>query len=264
MQTLNPELFDTAYSSTLKSSFDNAVPIRHVVIDQFLGNDFALQLFHHFPDIQEMKTKYNGINEKKSEHSDFRQLSSEFEQFRQTLASSDFLSWLERITGITHLESINDRLGYGLHQGANNSFLDIHIDYNLHPIQKKQRRLNLIVFLNKEWETYWGGELELWDKDVKKCIQQIAPVFNRCVIFECSNISYHGYSRISVPEGITRKSYYQYFFTPATTGLAFHDTIFKPRPQETAIKKLATHSKDFAKNLSKKVLLKLGFKRLLR
>jgi len=154
-------------------------------------------------------------------------------------------------------------LGYGLHQGAHNSFLDIHIDYNLHPVKKRHRKLNFILFLNKQWEKDWGGNLELWDDKVQNCIQSISPLFNRCVIFECSEISYHGYSRISVPGDITRKSYYQYYFIPAENDISFHDTIFKSRPEESALKKLLTPTKDFLKNSAKKTLLKLGLKRFL-
>jgi hypothetical protein len=214
--------------------------------------------------MEEMNTHYKGINEKKSEHSDFSQLHSSFEQLHQELSSPAFIAWMQAVTGIDLLETINDRLGYGLHQGANQSFLDIHIDYNLHPIKKLYRKLNLIIFFNEQWGTDWGGHLELWDAGVKNCIQSIPPLFNRCVIFECSDISYHGYSKINVPEGITRKSCYQYYFIPVPENISFHDTTFKPRPQESTLKKIGTYSKDFVKNSAKKILLKLGWKKFLK
>jgi hypothetical protein len=106
--------------------------------------------------------------------------------------------------------------------------------------------------------------LELWDAGVKNCIQSIPPIFNRCVIFECSDISYHGYNKINVSEGITRKSCYQYYFIPVSDTVSFHDTTFRPRPQESALKKIGTYSIDFAKNFAKKTLLKLGWKKFLK
>ncbi|MEI9808494.1 MAG: 2OG-Fe(II) oxygenase [Bacteroidota bacterium] len=109
-----------------------------------------------------------------------------------------------------------------------------------------------------------GRPPELWDADVKHCIQSIQPVFNRCVIFECSDISYHGYNKITVPEGITRKSCYQYYFIPVSDNVSFHDTTFKPRPQETTFKKIGTYTKDFTKNTAKKILMKLGWKKFLK
>jgi hypothetical protein len=99
---------------------------------------------------------------------------------------------------------------------------------------------------------------------VKNCIQSIQPLFNRCVIFECSDVSYHGYNKINVPEGITRKSAYQYYFIPVSDNVSFHDTIFRPRPEDSAVKRVRTYSKDFVKNSAKKILLKLGLKRFLK
>jgi Rps23 Pro-64 3,4-dihydroxylase Tpa1-like proline 4-hydroxylase len=263
-ELFRPELFDEKYSKKLYSDFCSNKPVRHLVIDGFLKKEIAGSIHDNFPSMEEMNTHYKGINEKKAEHSNFSSLHHSFEQLHQELSSPTFMMWIQAVTGIDSLQTINDRLGYGLHQGANHSFLDIHIDYNLHPIKKLYRKLNLIIFFNEQWLAEWGGHLELWDAEVKNCIQSISPVFNRCVIFECSNISYHGYSKINVPEGVTRKSCYQYYFTPAPDTISFHDTIFKPRPQESAIKKIGTYSKDFIKNTGKKVLLKLGLKKFLR
>jgi len=260
---LNPDLFLTQTKHELTHQFNSKKPIRHFVIDGFLENNFAHTIYINFPAVKEMKTHYHGINEKKSEHSDFSKLDTSFSRLHDELSSRAFIEWLTEVTSIKDLETIDDRLGYGLHQGAHNSFLDIHIDYNLHPVKKRHRKLNFILFLNKQWEKDWGGNLELWDDKVQNCIQSISPLFNRCVIFECSEISYHGYSRISVPGDITRKSYYQYYFIPAENDISFHDTIFKSRPEESALKKLLTPTKDFLKNSAKKTLLKLGLKRFL-
>jgi Rps23 Pro-64 3,4-dihydroxylase Tpa1-like proline 4-hydroxylase len=263
-EVFNPVLFDERYSTELKALFCSNKPIRHLVIDQFLQPGLADAVYDHFPAIKQMNTHYKGINEKKAEHSDFANLNVAFQQLHKALSSTEFIAWIEKFTGIPALETIEDRLGYGLHQGANNSFLDIHIDYNLHPIKKMFRKLNLILFFNKQWENAWGGNLELWDKNVTTCVQSISPLFNRCVIFECSEFSYHGYNRITIPEGITRKSCYQYYFIPAPDDISFHDTTFKPRPKEHAVKKIATYAKEFAKNSAKKILLKLGWERFLK
>jgi Rps23 Pro-64 3,4-dihydroxylase Tpa1-like proline 4-hydroxylase len=245
------------------AAFNSAQPFRHIIIDNFLNTSDAIDLYENFPDVHDMRTHYKGLNEKKSELSGFNLLNSSFNQLHQNLITEATITGLEKLTGLSPLSTIEDRLGYGLHQGGNNSFLDIHIDYNIHPIQNKHRKLNLILFLNKEWQDEWGGYLEFWDRDVKQCITSVKPVFNRCVVFECSEISYHGYSTIKVPQGVTRKSYYQYYFLPNTSDTKFHDTIFKPRPQDKAIKKAGTYIKEFLKNNAKKILLRLGLKKFL-
>lgn len=261
---LNRELVDDTSLRKIRNDFNNNLPIRHVVMDNFLSEPLAKTLYENFPSIHAMDTHYKGLNEKKAEHSNFSHLHPSFTTLHDYLCSSAFIKWMNEVTGAELLQTIEDRLGYGLHQGADKSFLDIHIDYNVHPIRNLYRKYNLILFLNPGWLQDWGGNLELWDSEVKNCIQSISPVFNRCVIFECSDVSYHGYNRVRVPEGITRKSIYQYYFVPLEEGVAFHDTIFKPRPQESVVKKVSTYSKDFAKNTAKKLLLKIGWKRFLR
>jgi len=263
-QILATEILTYEFKQQASEAFSNHNPIRHIVIDNFLQPEIAEKIFQNFPGIDNMNTHYKGINEKKAEHSDFSHLHPYFETVRNTLASNDFTEWLTSITNIPSLESVPDRLGYGLHQGANNSFLDVHVDYNIHPIKKLYRKLNLILFFNSEWKDSWGGHLELWDKDVKNCIQKISPVLNRCVIFECSSVSYHGYKKITVPEGITRKSYYQYFFTPIPLNTNYHDTIFKPVPETGITKKTLTLSKDMIKNVAKKVFYTIGLKKFLK
>ncbi len=121
--------------------------------------------------------------------------------------------------------------------------------------------MNLLIYLNKDWKDEYGGNLELWNSDVTKLEKSYQPLFNRCVIFETNDISYHGYSKITVPEYITRKSVYAYYYTPlGDYAQKYHDTLFKARPQEGFVKKIKTDLKETVKNNVKRTLLKLGVK----
>jgi Rps23 Pro-64 3,4-dihydroxylase Tpa1-like proline 4-hydroxylase len=257
-------LFDPINVEAFKKKFNENIPFRHIAIDDFLNTAFAKKITSSFPPIDAMKTHYSGINERKAEDTNFQILDTCFTELHEVLSSVNFLNFITALTGIKELHCINDRLGYGLHQGADKSFLDIHIDYNIHPLQKMQRRLNLILFFNEKWDAQWGGNLELWDSGVKKCVQSILPILNRAVIFECSEISYHGYSQMSLPENLTRKSYYQYFFTSPIQTLHYHDTVFKARPDEPYTKKITVPVKEFLKNKTKNLLLKMGLERFLK
>lgn len=261
---LTQKISDETYVTKLKNCFAIAKPYKHVVIDNFLDNSFAQALAKNFPSLESMKTKYNGINEKKAEHSELGSLTPEFHQLKEALFNKDFIHFIEQVSGAGNLLVFDDRYGYGLHQGGNGSFLDIHIDYNLHPLKKKQRCLNLLLFLNEEWDESWGGMLQFWNADVTKCIEAIAPKFNRCVLFECSNISYHGYNQIQCPGPITRKSFYTYFFLEPVTKMNFHDTVFKPLPHDNRWKKIIVTSKEVLKNRIKRILYKTGLIRLLK
>lgn len=261
---LNPELFSPETIGDLSKQFHNSLPFKHLVIDNFLHPDFADSIRMGFPNIDDMKTHYSGINEKKAEDNDFSKLDDNFTILHQHLATPAFKQWLTAVTAIGPLHTASDRLGHGLHQGGDRSFLDIHVDYNIHPITKLQRRINLLIFFNPVWEINWGGYLDLWDAKTKKTGQSIAPLHNRAVIFECSEISYHGYSRIKVTQKITRKSFYQYYFTTAAKDVHYHDTIFRPVPGAKLSKKIIVPIKEMAKNGIKKTLLSLGLQRFLK
>jgi len=260
----NKRLTDENQVLAWQTSFNTAKPFRFLVIDDFLDPEFALRLAQKFPSLEEMNVNYKGINERKSEHSDFDGLPAEFGQLKRYLSMNEVTAAIETITKINNLELINDRFGFGLHQGGKDSFLDIHVDYNLHPIRQKQRRMNLIVFLNPGWHQDWGGALEFWNKDVTICEQSVLPLFNRCVLFECNEYSFHGYSKISCPEGTTRKSFYQYYFTKPEEKIVFHDTIFRTKPSEPISKKVMVSVKETVKNSVKKLFFYSGLKKLLK
>jgi hypothetical protein len=123
------------------------------------------------------------------------------------------------------------------------------------------RRLNLLIYLEKNWKDEYGGGLEMWNADMTNCDKMVMPNFNRCVIFETSEISYHGYSKITIPEGVTRKSFFAYFYTNEREGATgYHDTVFKARPTESKSKKVKTAVKENLKNTAKATLKKLGVK----
>jgi Rps23 Pro-64 3,4-dihydroxylase Tpa1-like proline 4-hydroxylase len=251
--------FDPANLQDLHKQFNAGLPYRHLAIDNFLEPVFAETLYANFPGFDKMSRNYQGLNEHKSEGAGFDQFHPAFTQLRAALNTPEFYKALSAITGIENLYSVEDALGMGVHQGGNGSYLDIHIDFNIHSVRNIHRRVNLLIFLNKDWLDSYGGKLELWNKDVSKLEKAYLPSFNRCVIFETSEISYHGYGKITVPEGLTRKSFYGYFYTDLRDGAAgYHDTVFKARPEEGLVKKVKTDVKETLKNTVKRALKKAG------
>lgn len=245
----------------LKEEFDHATPYRHLVIDNFLDEDFANKLVSNFPSFEVLSRHYKGLNEQKSEGANFDLFDPIFSELRRALNEESFRKKIAFVTGIENIFSTEDALGSGIHRGKNGSFLDVHIDFNIHHIEKIHRRLNLLIFLNKEWKEEYGGKLELWNETVTVLGKSYLPIFNRCVIFETSEISYHGYSKINVPETESRKSFYTYYYTEiGDFKEKYHDTIFKARPDESKFKKIATNTKESLKNRIKRFLFKKGVK----
>lgn len=261
MSIINPQHLTSESTTALKQEFDQAKPYRHLVIDNFLQEDFAHALNEHFPTVEDLRKHWRGLNENKFEGSEFEKFHPSFEELKQQLFNKDFYEWVTKVTGIEEVFITDDSLGAGLHQGGNGSFLDVHIDFNIHHIQNVHRRLNLLIYLEKDWKEEYGGDLELWNADMTSCDKTVRPHFNRAVIFETNEISYHGYGKITLPEGVTRKSFFAYFYTKERAdAVPYHDTIFKARPEEGAMKKMKTDVKETLKNTAKSTLKKFGVK----
>ncbi|MCS6822278.1 MAG: 2OG-Fe(II) oxygenase [Microscillaceae bacterium] len=262
MQYINPEYLTSKKIAELKTQFQLAKPYKHIVLDNFLREDFANLLHDNFPSIDKLNKHYKGLNEQKSEGSNFQDFHPVFTELRQNLLmQKEFWQYISQIISIDDLFITDDKLGTGLHQGANGSFLDIHIDFNIHIEKNVHRRANMLIYLNKDWKPEYGGDLEMWNADMTKCEKKVAPIFNRMVLFETNEISYHGYSKIHVPEGVTRKSIYSYFYTTSRQdAVGYHDTVFKPKPEDSMFKKVGTNVKETLKNFTKAQLKKIGIK----
>ncbi|HEY8180883.1 MAG TPA: 2OG-Fe(II) oxygenase [Thermoanaerobaculia bacterium] len=152
-------------------------------------------------------------------------------QFLDAMNGFEMLLFLEALTGIDGLIPDPYFGGGGLHQIEAGGFLKVHADFNVHPKLKIDRRLNLLLYLNKDWREEYGGHLELWDSEMKACRKRILPVFNRTVVFSTTDTSFHGHPQpLTPPPGRTRKSISLYYYSagrPASEASPPHDTIFR-------------------------------------
>ena len=141
-----------------------------------------------------------------------------------------FISFLEELTGIRGLVADPHLRGGGLHEIRQGGLLGVHADFNVHPRLKLYRRLNLLIYLNKDWQESWGGALELWDRSGHRCVRAIQPVFNRAVLFDTSNFSYHGHPHpLACPSERSRRSVALYDCSlecPAEADRVAHGTVF--------------------------------------
>ncbi len=247
----------------LHQDYLHAQPCKHVVMDNFLRPEVAEQLFNNFPKLDTLNVKRKSLNEKKSEDYHFERFHPVFQDVKDVIMSAEFCHELiGKITGLKGLFVTTDNTGAGVHQGGNGSYVDIHIDYNMSTKFNAWRRLNLLVYLNKDWQDEYGGALELWDKDMKNCDKMILPYFNRAVLFYTDENAPHGYRKMSLPEGVTRKSFYSYFYTQVEEGVEYRDSTFIARPDESFMKRALTSMKEGVKVTIKSALYKMGFKSL--
>ena len=229
----------SAQADALRAGFAMARPFSHCVIDGFFAAACAQALVDAFPAFE----RGNSINEdgaraNKSVVERIHALGGAYRQLDACVQSPPFLELIGRITGIPDLLYDVDYFGGGTHENRDGQGLDNHIDFNLHPGTGWHRRLNLIVYLNPAWDDTWGGNLELhrdpYDPDTDEVVR-ITPLFNRCVIFETTEHSWHGFPKITLPEPqkhLSRKSIALYFYTrerPAAQVALKHSTVYVDR-----------------------------------
>lgn len=212
-------------------------PFPHIVIDDFLPSHVVENLLAEFPTAASVPwDTWDSEHEVTLGLSDEKKMSEYTREVLQQFNCSVLLDFLEALTGIDGLISDPFLRGAGLHQTQPGGFLNIHVDFNYHPRLRLDRRINLLLFLNRDWKEEYNGHLELWNRDVTRCVQRIAPLFNRCVVFNTTDFSYHGSPDVlKSPKGMTRKSLTLYYYSngrPAEERSGEHTTLFRARPGE--------------------------------
>lgn len=218
-------------------AYQTAAPFPHIVMDNFFDPALLEQVLAEFPSPEAIHWKqYNRPTEVKLASRHEQDLGQTTRTLIHELNSATFLDFLSQLTGIDHIIPDPYLEGGGLHQIKPGGKLSIHADFNKHKKYQLDRRLNLLVYLNKDWPEEYGGHLELWDQNMQACQKKILPIFNRVVIFSTTDFTYHGHPEpLTCPEDRTRKSLALYYYTngrPAHEIGKKHNTLFKERPGE--------------------------------
>lgn len=226
-----------------RDSFAAGEPFPHLVIDDFLEPQSAAVLEGAFARARGEWITYHHVNERKRGFNDTAGLDAQSRAVIADLQGEAFVRSLEALSGIEGLVSDPDLDGGGLHETEPGGFLNVHTDFLSHTTRRSwSRQLNLLLFLNRDWTEDYGGVLELWDEQVSACVQRIAPIFNRCVVFRTSEISFHGVPQpVTCPAGRSRKSLALYYFRDEGHTRPLHPTHYLPRPQDAPGRKLLIH-----------------------
>jgi Rps23 Pro-64 3,4-dihydroxylase Tpa1-like proline 4-hydroxylase len=212
-------------------------PFPHIYFDDFLPIPAAEAALRDFPQPKELKwNEFQNDNERKLAFDLVENLPASSRDVLYFLNSRPMLRFLETLTGIKGLTSDPYYAGGGLHQIKPGGKLAVHADFNWHPELKLDRRINVLIYLNKDWKEEYGGHLELWKRDMSMAGQKILPLFNRCAIFNTTSSSYHGHPNpLACPSDRTRKSIATYYYSngrPQEEVREAHSTIF-PQQQRT-------------------------------
>jgi Rps23 Pro-64 3,4-dihydroxylase Tpa1-like proline 4-hydroxylase len=228
-----------ALAARLRADYESARPFPHVVIDDFLPAEHLETILDELDGGDEIShtQRYDNAEERKLATDDEALLPTALRHLLTQFNSAAFIEFLESLTGITGLVPDPHFTGGGLHEIQRGGFLKVHADFNHHRRLNLDRRINLLLYLNRGWQEQYGGHLELWTHDMKTCEQRILPVFNRCVIFNTTDFSYHGNPEpLTCPDDVSRRSLALYYYTngrPAEETSLAHGTLFRPRPGDS-------------------------------
>lgn len=224
----------------LRRQFQDAKPFKFLKVDDFFAHDFAEKMLSDFPGFESR----NALNEfgkvgGKAVVTKLGDISTFYAQVYEYILSPKFLSAMSTMTGIPDLLPDPRMYGGGTHENVHGQEMDPHVDFNYDQDHGYHRRINLIVYLNKEWDEAWGGAIELHSNPRKPESNEIVAfncLFNRAVIFETNEYSWHGFKRVQLPEqerNRSRKSLSIYLYTrdrPAEEIVPSHGTFYVPRP----------------------------------
>ncbi len=223
-----------------RQAFTGAWPFKHVCIDHFFEEQFAERLLAEFPSFDKnLAINEGGTTGGKSVNTRIREISPAYQELYAFISSEPFLDFMSGISGIPDLQLDPKMFGGGTHENRHGQELDPHIDFNYAEDHQMHRRLNLIVYLNKDWKSEWGGAIEIHSNPRRPDENQIRafdPLFNRAVMFETNEISWHGFPRIDLPENErhrSRKSISIYLYTkdrPEGEIAPSHGTFYVQRP----------------------------------
>ncbi len=217
----------------LSSSYQSATPFPHAVIDNFLDADALRPLLAEFPS-RVGKDHFDRSQERlKYQFAPWEVEGDALRNLLTQLNSAAFVRFLEKLTGIKGLIPDPYYEGGGLHETMPGGHLSVHADFNVHGRMKLQRRLNFLLYLNDDWSPDYGGQLELWDRDMKACQVKVIPEIGRAVIFNTDLDSFHGHPEpLTCPAGRSRRSIATYYYTAPEHGVASlpkRTTVFKER-----------------------------------
>jgi hypothetical protein len=259
-----------AFGEELSGTYCFAEPFPHIVIDNFLPLPLIEEIHSLFPteklsDDIFYEKDYSGLHKRQvlpesCEH----KVRSIFHFFN----SAPLLQFLEGLTTIDSLIADPYFNGGGFHEIFKGGKLGVHADFRINKKLHLNRRINMLIYLNKNWDPKFGGNLELWDREMKSKVHAIAPLFNRCVIFNTDADSYHGHpDPLNTPEEITRKSIALYYYTASKKvyeDTPAYSTMYVARPsdginikKQVAKLRLKNYIKDWIPPAASRGLIKL-------
>jgi len=232
-------------AENLREQYASGDPYPHIVIDNFVPNEIAVELSTCYPDQTKNPVGFKdhaNVNVSRKFWDDSTYFEPALKLFSWAINSRSLILFLETLTGIESLVSDPYFTGGGAMSSGKNDFLNIHADFNWHYKLQAHRRINLLLYLTPEWDKDWGGDLVLWDSKKNIPVKSIKPLFNRAVIFSVTDDAYHGQPKpLDCPIDVRRNVFSSFYYTTRRDEDEWNDphfTKYLPENSEYALELL--------------------------
>jgi Rps23 Pro-64 3,4-dihydroxylase Tpa1-like proline 4-hydroxylase len=222
----------SALGAQYRDQYNSATPFPHIVLHDFLDQEILERCLRDFPSTPKSVVGYRRSQENLKFEFKPETLLPQARSLFYSFNSIPFVGFIENLTGIKGLIPDPYFAGAGFHQVNEGGHLDIHTDFNFHSAMGLERRINVLIYLNKDWKEEYGGCFEIWDQKMSRCCRRVVPDFNTCVVFNTSSTSFHGNPvQVKHPHGQPRRAIALYYYTATwdRTRRA-NNTSFKVRP----------------------------------
>lgn len=214
------------------AAYRGAAPYPYGSFDNFLPPQILDRVREELRELPEAETMFDRPQERLKSSYQPERLKPYTRALFHALNSKPFLAFLEELSGIEGLIPDPYFAGGGIHVVANGGHLDIHADFNHHGKLNLERRMNVLIYLNRDWREEWGGSFEIWNREMTEKVAGFVPLFNRMVCFNTGSDTWHGNPQpVNHPDGEPRQSIALYYYTATWDSTRkSHTTLFKPRP----------------------------------
>ncbi|WP_420003336.1 2OG-Fe(II) oxygenase [Arenibacterium sp. LLYu02] len=221
-----------AAAQQMAADYQSKQPFHYGGVDNFLHPEILDRVREELKQLPEAENSYDRPQERLKTSYVPERLPPYTRQLFYALNSRAVLAFVEEVTGIKGLIPDPYFAGGGIHVVANGGHLDIHADFNHHAGLNLERRVNMLIYLNKDWREEYGGSFEVWDENMSGKLASYVPLFNRMCMFSTSSDSWHGNPEpVNHPDGEPRMSIALYYYTATwDSSRKSHTTLFKPRP----------------------------------
>lgn len=239
MNILGPGLDLEKLAAEKERVYQDAEPFPNIQFPGFFEPAMLEEVLKEFPDLSQRRQiwKYDNANERKLASKGEALFGPVTKLLVHFLNSQPMLEFLQKLTGIKEMLIPDPYFeGGGYHEIKPGGLLKVHSDFNKNHKTNLDRRINLLVYLNKDWDEKYGGHFELWDREMKRAVRRVLPTFNTVAIFSTTDFSFHGHpDPLTCPPDRSRKSLALYYYSngrPAeevNAGMEDHSTLFKGR-----------------------------------